>query len=146
VAAVWGWLLADKNLSVAFPGLWLGGVLALLFWCREHLEIRRLGLLIREKIAEKAGAILEVPKAVDLVPSAVDATVDKVKDRTTRRYHRAFMWLAFFVTPMFLTLLRAVATVGSAIKAMRVQYAHTVFGFGSTCLYSRVLVATGDRD
>ena len=36
VVAVSGSLLVDnKNLSVAIPGLWLGGLLTLLFWCRE---------------------------------------------------------------------------------------------------------------
>lgn len=103
VAAVSGSLLAGKNLPAAIAGLWLGGLLALLFWCREHLEIGRLGRLIRDGIAERAGTILEVPKA-DLVPSEVAPTVDEAIDRTTQRYHIAFMWLTLFVAPLLLTL------------------------------------------
>jgi hypothetical protein len=103
VAAVTGSLLAGKNLSVAIAGLWLGGLLALLFWCREQLEIARLGRLSSERIAEKVGTILGVPKA-DIVPSEVTPTVDESMDRSTRRYHLAFMWLAFLVTPLLLTL------------------------------------------
>ena len=103
VVAVSGSFLTSKNLfSVAIPGLWLSGLLALLFWCRERREITRLGV-ISKRIAEKAGVILGVP-GKDLVPSAVEPTVAEVMDRTTRRYNRAFMWLAFFVTPMLLTL------------------------------------------
>jgi hypothetical protein len=103
VAAVSGSLLTGKNLAVAITGLWMGGLLALLFWCREHLEISRLGCLISHRIAKKAGAILGVPEA-DLVPSEVAPTVDEAMDRATRRYHVAFMWLALFVTPLLLTL------------------------------------------
>ncbi|MBI3637295.1 MAG: hypothetical protein HY216_13960, partial [Candidatus Rokubacteria bacterium] len=103
VAAVTGSLMADKKLAVAIAGLWMGGLLALLFWCREHLEISRLGCLISQRIAKKASAILGVPEA-DLVPSEVMPTVDETVDRETHRYHVAFMWLALFVTPLLLTL------------------------------------------
>ena len=104
VVAVSGSLLVDnKNLSVAIPGLWLGGLLTLLFWCREALEITRLGR-IRKRIAAKARAILGALEAEDLVPSAEAPTVNKDMDRTTHCYHLAFMWLALFVTPLLLTL------------------------------------------
>ncbi|MGA2706288.1 MAG: hypothetical protein ABSH35_35095 [Isosphaeraceae bacterium] len=62
VAAVAASLPESKNLSLSAAGLWIGGLVALLFWCREHLEITRLGRLIRDRIGEKAGAILNVPK------------------------------------------------------------------------------------
>jgi hypothetical protein len=69
-------LVDNKNLSVAIPGLWLGGLVTLLFWCREALEITRLGR-IRKRIAAKARAILGVLEAEDLVPSAEATTPAK---------------------------------------------------------------------
>ena len=102
VAAVARSLMAGNNLAVAIAGLWMGALLALLFWCREHLEILRLGCLIRQRIAKKASTILGVPEA-DLVPSEVKPTIDAAMDRATHRYHVTFMWLALFVTPLVLT-------------------------------------------
>ncbi len=103
VAAVAASLPEGKNLSLSAAGLWIGGLVALLFWCREHREITRLGRLIRDRIGEKAGAILNVPKE-DIVPSEAAASIDERMDSTTRRYHLWFMWLVFFVIPLLLTL------------------------------------------
>lgn len=102
VAAIAASLPEGKNLSLLTVGLWMGGLIALLFWCREHLEITRLRRLIRDHIGERAGAKLSVPKE-HIVPSEA-ATIDKSMDSTTRRYHLVFMWLVFFVIPLLLTL------------------------------------------
>ena len=102
VAAVAASLPEGKNLSLSAAGLWIGGLVALLFWYREHLEITRLGRLIRDRIGEKAGEILNVPKE-DIVPSEAAASIDESMDSTTRRYHLWFMWLVFFVIPLLLT-------------------------------------------
>jgi hypothetical protein len=102
-AAVAVSLPAGKNLSLSAAGLWIGGFIALLFWCRERLEIARLGRLICDRIGERASAILNVPKG-QIVPSEAAASIDEGVDRTTHRYHIVFMWLVFFVIPLLLTL------------------------------------------
>ncbi len=68
----------------------MGGLVALLFWCRERLEIMRLGRLICNRIGERASAILNVPKA-DIVPSEAAAAIDEAMDRTTRHHDLLFM-------------------------------------------------------
>lgn len=103
VAAVAASLPEGKNLSLSTAGLWVGGLIALLFWCRENLEITRLGRLIRDRIGQHASAILNVPTE-HIVPSEAAAAIDEGMDRTTRRYHLVFMWLVFFVIPVLVTL------------------------------------------
>jgi hypothetical protein len=103
VAAVAASLPEGKNLSLSVAGLWIGGLAALLFWCREHLEITRLGRLIRDRIGERASAILNVPKE-HIMPSEAAASFDESMDSTTRRYHLVFMWLVFFMIPLLVTL------------------------------------------
>jgi hypothetical protein len=103
VAAVAASLPEGKNLALSAAGMWIGGFIALLFWCREHLEIMRLGRLIRDRIGERASAILNVPKE-HIVPSEAAASIDAGMDSTTRRYHLVFMWLVFFVIPLLVTL------------------------------------------
>ena len=57
-----------KSPCLLAVGLWTGGIVALLFWCREAREIVRLGHLIRDRIGKKASEILNVPEE-QLVPS-----------------------------------------------------------------------------
>jgi hypothetical protein len=103
IAAIAASLPEGKNLPLSTAGLWMGGFVALLFWCREHLEITRLGRLICERIGERVSTILNVPKE-DIVPSETAATIDKTMDRTTRCHHLVFMWLVFFAIPLLLTV------------------------------------------
>jgi hypothetical protein len=103
VAAVVASLPESKSLSVSAAGLWIAGSVALLFWSREHLEIARLGHLIRDRIGEQASAILNVPSE-QIVPSEASPAIDEEMDRITRRYHVGFMWLVFFVIPLLVTL------------------------------------------
>ena len=60
VAAVVASLPEGKSLSLSAAVLWIAGSVALLFWCRERLEIARLGRLIRDRIGERASAIVFV--------------------------------------------------------------------------------------
>jgi hypothetical protein len=103
VAAVVASLPKSKNLSLSTAALWVGGLIALLFWCRENLEIARLGRLIRDRIGQQASETLRVP-VENIVPSEAAAAIDEGMDRTTRRYHLVFMWLVFFVIPLLETL------------------------------------------
>ncbi|MBA2591084.1 MAG: hypothetical protein H0U97_02020 [Gammaproteobacteria bacterium] len=103
VAAIAASLPEGKNLSFSDAGLWMGGFIALLFWCREQFEITRLGRLIRDRIGERASAILSVPKEY-IVPSEAAASIDEGMDTATCRYHLVFMWLVFFVIPLLVTL------------------------------------------
>ena len=114
--AVYAWLFpqltSNRVTSISITGLWIAGTMALLFYAREGLEIRRLGGLIRERVAPQAARIVSAsPQA--LIPSEVQADVanpekpdlDETRERKTRWYYLIFMWSVFLVTPALTTAL-----------------------------------------
>lgn len=83
-------------------GLWVSGTLALQFYTREGIEIRRLGLIIRERIAPIVSEILRVT-AQDVFPSETNKKFSKL-DKITSAYDRQFKWILFLVLPLAITV------------------------------------------
>ncbi len=103
-------MLAGLQWSIPVAGLWVGGSVALLFHEREHLEICRLGGLIRTHVAATASQILGV-EATALFPSET-ALVSQLADCRTRAYDVAFFWTCFLVVPALVTFAAVVARWG----------------------------------
>lgn len=105
--AVYAWLIpqiaSNQATMVSIAALWVAGVLALLFYTREGLEIIRLGMLIRDRIASAAAQLVNTTPEV-LIPSEV-VPGNAAIDRITRLYNLIFMWSVFFVIPALTTVL-----------------------------------------
>lgn len=82
--------------------VWFVSVLALQFYCREGEEIRRLGGIIRTRIAPIASSLLEVSSA-SIFNSETNASNEET-DRFTRPYYNQFNWLVFGIVPCVVTL------------------------------------------
>lgn len=81
------------------------GVIAItfIFYQKEHIEIQRLGDLIKNKIAEVASSILGVePK--HLLPSETDSS-NPTFDVKTRKYDAALIFSLFLIIPCMATVL-----------------------------------------
>jgi hypothetical protein len=103
VIAVVGKEAASHALSAPLlVGLWVSGALALQFYTREGLEIRRLGAIVRERIVPIARKILKVQKQ-DVFPSETNSKFPE-EDRITSRYNRQFKWTLFLVLPLAITV------------------------------------------
>jgi len=83
-------------------GLWISGTLAFQFYTREGLEIGRLGLIIRKRIAPLVSEILKV-ETQDLLHSETNAAFPDI-DKITTRYDRQFKWILFFILPLVFTV------------------------------------------
>ena len=82
-------------------GLWVSSFLALLFYSRESLEIRRLGYVIRCRLAIPAARSLGVGWK-DLFHSETNQGVPRI-DPITKLYNRLFKWLVFLGLPTVVT-------------------------------------------
>ena len=82
-------------------GLWVSSFLALLFYSRESLEIRRLGYIIRCRLAIPAAQILGVGWK-DLFHSETNQGAPRI-DPITKLYNRLFKWLVFLGLPTVVT-------------------------------------------
>ncbi len=99
IAVVW------KEAALSAPllvGLWISGALALQFYAREGLEIRRLGVIVRERIVPIACKILKVKKQ-DVFPSETNSKFPE-EDRITSRYNHQFKWTLFLLLPLAITV------------------------------------------
>jgi hypothetical protein len=90
-----------EGLSLLVPSIWVAALLVMVFWKREHLEIGRLGGVIREGIAKPAAKLLSVLPG-DVVPSEMRAN-DQAIDPRTRALDRCFLWLSLVVIPLGVT-------------------------------------------
>jgi len=86
---------------VAATATWVAAWLALAYYVREHLEIARLGSLVRDRIAEPVAQILGA-QAADVVPSEASLG-DSTADVVTKKLNRRFMWISFAGIPLVLT-------------------------------------------
>ena len=82
-------------------GLWVGSSLALLFYSRESLEIRRLGCVIRCRLAVPAARSLGVGRK-DIFHSETNQGVPQI-DPITKLYNRLFKWVVFLGLPTVVT-------------------------------------------
>lgn len=90
-------------------GLWVSSALFLQFYMREHIEIRRLGTIIKREIARDAGPILSrSPKSLFhsetlLVDQEEQDCRTRWYDakfrRQTQPYDAQFNWAVFFLLP-----------------------------------------------
>ncbi len=93
-------------------GLWISSTLFLQFYVREHLEIQRLGTVIREEIATVAGLVVGVSQK-DVFHSETligegcinskTREYDKKFRRFTQPYDSQFNWIVFLILPSVLT-------------------------------------------
>lgn len=113
IVAFYGWLLnqfIDKHLGVCHIGaVWVVTILGYVFYKREGLEIGRLGLLIRTKIAAVAAENLNV-LSEHLIPSEVRAADEKF-DWKTKILNWIFSVTLFGLIPSILTVSYIVATI-----------------------------------
>lgn len=86
-------------------GLWLGSFLALLFYFREHLEIGRLGRVIRCHISLKTARELRVERT-DVFHSEHPESYVFVNNPLpdTAPYDRLFNWIVFLGLPALVTI------------------------------------------
>lgn len=95
-------------------GLWVSSALFLQFYMREHIEIRRLGTIIKREIARDAGLIL-ARSPMSLFHSETLLVDQEEQDcRTlwydakfrcwTQPYDAQFNWAVFFLLPFLMTL------------------------------------------
>lgn len=82
-------------------GLWVGSFLALLFYSRESLEIRRLGSVIRCRLAVPAARSLGIGWK-DIFHSETNQGVPQI-DPITKLYNRLFKGLVFLGLPTVVT-------------------------------------------
>ena len=97
---------ASNKLSAYWiTGLWVSSFLALLFYFREHLEIGRLGSVIRCHIALRAARELHVERT-DVFhskhPESYTSADNSLPDTTP--YDRLFNWVVFLGLPGFVTI------------------------------------------
>jgi len=85
--------------------LWIASALAFQFYARESLEIDRLGIVIRERIAPLASGVLGTP-VEQLLPSETNAEVLATRPRRVA-YDKSFNWAVFAVVPLLFTLVYA---------------------------------------
>ncbi len=94
-------------------GLWISSALFLQFYMREHLEIQRLGTIIREEIATAAGDAAEVEQknifhSETLIgEKAINSKMHKYDSRFrrfTQPYDNQLNWIVFLGLPGVLTL------------------------------------------
>ncbi len=91
-----------EGLSLLVPSIWVAAALVAAFWKREHLEIARLGGVIREGVARPAAVILGCLPG-DLVPSELRGD-DPATDPRTRALDRRFLWLSLVAIPSGVTI------------------------------------------
>jgi hypothetical protein len=100
------WLLnafaAKSAASLHIAALWVVTVLFCIFHYRESLEIKRLGGIIRNKIAEPASKLLNF-KSQKLLPSEMDAEEPGI-DKWTRFYNIIFWMLVCLAIPSVITI------------------------------------------
>ena len=82
--------------------MWAVVLLTYLYYQKEHLEIQRLGSIIRSKIAETASGILSVEPKI-LLPTETDSANEKYGCKT-RAYNTALMVSIFLLIPISVTL------------------------------------------
>ena len=82
--------------------LWVSGMLALQFYTREHIEISRLGSILRERIAPIASNILRVQRGY-LLPSVTNNKFPEI-DKITSCYDLQFKWILFLLLPLAVTV------------------------------------------
>lgn len=94
---------ASSDTMTAFhvTGLWIAGAMALLFYVREHFEIKRLGELIKKEIAPQVAKILDT-EPEHLFPSETIKVRHDV-NQEIHLFNTLFLWLSFFVFPLLLT-------------------------------------------
>ena len=88
--------------SAWITGLWISSFLALLFYFREGLEIRRLGTIIRERIAGAVKRNLQ-PHHQQVFHSETNRAVKNI-DPITECYDTLFNWIVFLGLPTLVTL------------------------------------------
>lgn len=104
--------VASKQLTAPLTapliiGLWTSAALSLLFYKREGLEIKRLGLIIRNRIKKYTNKILENENnEIDLIPSETKSGHFEEQDirNTTRILDQIFNWSIFFILPLITTI------------------------------------------
>lgn len=89
--------------SLWIVGVWSSSALALQYYLREGLEIRRIGSVIKERIAIAASNALD--KQVNEIFHSETNSADERFDRFTRKYDREFNWLVFWLIPALLSFL-----------------------------------------
>lgn len=89
--------------SLWIVGLWCSSALALQFYLREDLEIKRIGVIIKERIASDASKALG-KQTSSIFHSETNSAVERF-DRFTRKYDRQFNWVVFWAVPFLFSLL-----------------------------------------
>ncbi len=106
LVAFYLWMLnnyfSENNKLYLIVVMWAVVLLAYFFYQKEHLEIQRLGSIIRNKIAETASGILSVDPKI-ILPSETDSANEKY-DYKTRAYNTALMVSIFLLIPISVTL------------------------------------------
>jgi len=101
-AIVGNQLVSHSLVAPLIVGIWLSAALSFQFYTREGLEIRRLGSIIRERIAPIASKMLEVP-IQDLLHSQTNSKFLEI-NKATSRYNKQFKWVVFFFLPLIITI------------------------------------------
>ncbi len=95
-------MASDTLTSSWITGLWLSSFLALLFYFREDLEIRRLGTVIQGHIAIRAAHELNVAP-MNIFHSETNGSVANI-DPITALYDTLFNWVVFLGLPTLFTI------------------------------------------
>jgi hypothetical protein len=95
-------LVSHSLTAPLIVGIWFSAALSFQFYTREGLEIRRLGSVIRERIAPIASKMLEVP-IQDLLHSQTNSKFPEM-NKATSRYNKQFKWVVFFCLPLIVTI------------------------------------------
>lgn len=99
-----GSTLAEKQFNhfhIVF--LWASTLLGFIYYDREAMEISRLGLIIRERIAKPVGYLLGV-KAENIIPTEVHGDFKYPTNMLTKRYDFIFKIIIFLGIPISFSL------------------------------------------
>ncbi|MBM4302024.1 MAG: hypothetical protein FJ121_10990 [Deltaproteobacteria bacterium] len=92
----------EESSSISIDILWIVAFLTLLFYFREHLEIKRLSTLIKDRIALPASELLNVEQH-SILTSETNPSVEGI-DKITRPYNNIFLWIGFFFLPILISI------------------------------------------
>jgi|SRR5450759_3449152 hypothetical protein len=98
--------VAKEVVGLHIVALWVVTALVFIFDKREGLEIKRLGDIIRNKIAEPVSKLLNI-ESRKLLPSETDNSEPRI-DYMTRIYDNIFRMLVFIAVPGATTIYFAI--------------------------------------